>query len=136
MSSIVVAIVIAVVAPILLAMITGRQRRLEKREDWRRQDEVAERLLQATNATNGKLNTIKTLVDGKLTAVMRNELQARRLSVAMMEKVIQMNEAQGISATKADLTFIENTKIEIEQLGSTIDDRDAMEYRIGEQLGG
>lgn len=44
----IVAVVASVIGPLLLAWLTGRQRRAEKIEDYRRQDEVAMRADEAT----------------------------------------------------------------------------------------
>ena len=103
----------AVIAPAILAYITGRQRRNEKREDYARQDQVADRvsdaakqareaarLLVASNAlaadtaaasaavTNGKLDQIHTLVNSTLTAAIEAQLDATVEQLAMMRRAL------------------------------------------------
>jgi hypothetical protein len=63
METLLVAVVVSVISPMVLALLTNRQRRAEKREDWARQDLVAKHVedvaKQAAEAAS-KVDTVRT----------------------------------------------------------------------------
>jgi hypothetical protein len=106
----ILALTAAFSSPLILAWLTGRQRSLEKREDWRREDEVAARAAQAarllldsqervarkvaevatttakaSSGVSAQLNQIHTLVNSNMTLAMDNELVAYRSNLVLLK---------------------------------------------------
>jgi hypothetical protein len=83
-----IAAVAAMVSPLLLASLTGKQRRVEKLEDRAYAELVAQRVeakaAAEAAAVHGKLAKIETLVNGSLTASMVSELATARRALALM----------------------------------------------------
>ena len=93
-----VAVIVSVLAPVLLAALTNRQRRQERLDNWARQDEIE--LRQKENSE--KLDIIHHLVNSQLTAVMQaeadallHELQATIRELAMMKQMMDLHELDG-----------------------------------------
>jgi hypothetical protein len=91
--TVIVALIVSVIAPTLLAYLTGRQRRAEKREDWARQDKVAERVERvakvaaaAQSANTATLHQIHTLVNSDMTAARTAELTTTRLLILSLKR--------------------------------------------------
>ena len=108
---------IAACSPLLLAHLTNRQRRSDKREDWARSDAVAEkaaeaaRLLLAANervaettaVTNEKLDVIHGLVNSQMTAAIQAELGATERELVLLRRLAAIaapdDEVQAAEAT-------------------------------------
>jgi hypothetical protein len=141
-------IVTAIGSPAVLAILssylTNRARRKEKVEDWKRQDEVADRVKEAatlvqevaktaaetTTDTNGKLDELKkgqkqihTLVNSNLTASMRRELDATVRELAGMNELVAVKRKLGDEPSEATLTTIKVTEETIRELTATLNDR-------------
>lgn len=105
-----VAIFSSVTAPLIMVMITERQRRKEKLQDWQREDRVAEEAAKAAKLlakntaqasrsaeraevgaarSEAKLDQIHTLVNSNLTAALNAELNA---TVALLENLVAADE--------------------------------------------
>lgn len=146
MNVLVVAVVVSLISPAVLAWITGRQRRREKFEDWarqdareqaaiERQDEVADKVAEvaqtaATSAhdTAERLEVlgegqkvIHGLVNSNLTAQKQETLDSTRRELVLM-KVIAGDAPSGSQA--AAITAIEER---IAELASELAKRDAQE---------
>ncbi len=101
-------VVTAVIAPVVISMIAVRAHRIEKEDDWRRQDEVARRAAEAsrailqsnqdlhetTNENSAKLDraaeataVIHTLVNSSMTEAKKSELRALKAQVRLMEEM-------------------------------------------------
>jgi hypothetical protein len=131
------AFVVAVVGPLLLAWLTNRQRRSDKREDWARQDAVAEKaaeaakLLLAANErvaktaaeTNGKLDVIHTLVNSNMTAAMQAELDATSRELVSLREITALKQAAGLEPTPAALAAVQATEAKIAELTAALRDR-------------
>ncbi len=113
MEFVLVALISAVIGPVILSWLTGRQRKTERMEDWARQDQVAQQAKKASNELI-KLNTlngeqaninaketksqldsvalqasqIHTLVNSNLTAQIQAELDATTTSLSLMQESI------------------------------------------------
>lgn len=94
MSAIFVAVMVALastVSPVVLAIITGRQRRLERQAEWARQDAIHQRDRDESRANheqvNGQLKVIETLVDGNLTATLQAEHDGAVREVMLMREL-------------------------------------------------
>ncbi len=90
------------IAPVTMALITARQARKDRQEDYARQDAVAARaatvarkLSDATSTSNIKLDAIHTLVNSNMTAALQAEHDAMVREAAMMQEVIDLKRAAG-----------------------------------------
>jgi len=120
MSTIVVAAIVAFASPlgaVFLAYLTGRQRMVEKREDWRRQDEVAARLVKANAVTDHKLDEIHVLVNSNLTAAMQSELNSLQGQLALMNKLSALTGETAVDPT------VEVIEARISELTAQLRDR-------------
>ena len=115
-----IAIVSMILAPVMLSYLTNRQRRAEKREDWKRQDEVARRLEIAQKDNTHRLDEIHTLVNSDMTAARQSELNQTRLTLATMRKVVAISKTP---PSPEDLAAIESTESRILELETIIADR-------------
>src|SRR6478609_5634138 len=105
----------AVVAPLLLAWLLGKQRTRERIEDYKRQDQVAEQVAQVaknakitTDSTDKQLRQIHTLVNSDMTAARQSELEQTRLTLTMLKRLVE-NE----SPNAEDEALIETTEARI-----------------------
>ena len=119
-----VAIIVAVIGPMLINAMNNRQRREERQEDKRQRDEVAQRLVKMDNKVGGKLDVIHTLVDGSMTAAMHSELNATVRELAMMNEVIDLKRANGHEPTQETLTTLEATQTKIDDLYMSLSARE------------
>lgn len=127
MDVIIVALIVSLVAPILLAFITNRENRLTKKEQWAREDAVAAKAQQVvqtlkenTTVVNTKLDTIHTLVNSNMTAAMQSELAATRRELVLMKEVLAL---KGETPSEAALKEIARTEKDIKELVMAIEDR-------------
>jgi hypothetical protein len=106
-TTVAVAVFVAVFAPVitvlLLQLLTGRQRRAEKREDYKRQDEVA---LRAQNAANA-LVTQQQQVASAAAALVKEvaaqaETAARKLQNAQQATIARTDEVARLAELRAD----------------------------------
>lgn len=134
----------SVIGPLLLALLTGRQRRKEKEQDYKRQDEVARRvekvakkaataagrvstvattLVASNSETNKKLDVIHTLVNSNMTKAMQGELDANIVTLASLKELIELKKAAGKEPTKEALSAIETVEKNIHELKLSMTDR-------------
>jgi predicted RNase H-like nuclease (RuvC/YqgF family) len=133
MNTITVALIVAfgtTAGPIFLAYLTNNQRRQEKLEDWRRQDEVAARLLAATKHTDEVLDTIHTLVNSNMTAAMQSDLNSMKAQLALMKQVFRL------TGKVAQDPSIEVVEARIAELTSQLEDRQKAQERAERKLDG
>lgn len=158
MSTLVVALFVAVIGPLLLSWLNGIQRRKEKIEDYARQDEVADRATAvaeqaataaqllvednkrvalaaagAADKTFGKLDEIHTLVNSNMTAAMQAELDATVREVAMMREVGALHLAAGRDPSAEAEAAIVATEGRIAELRSALEDRHAAQDQVDSQ---
>ncbi len=106
-------------SPVILSVITARQRQREKAEDYKRQDDVAAKaeeaaaLLLAANErvahqtatasseTQAQLRQIHTLVNSNLTQEMEARLVALDAQIVLTHEVMRLNTAAGADPTEA-----------------------------------
>lgn len=94
MSAVLVAALVAIastVSPLLLAVVTGHQRRMEKEQDWRRQDDIrrrdkADRLADKAEI-NGQLKEIHVLVNSNMTAQLKSEYDGTLRELVLMREL-------------------------------------------------
>jgi hypothetical protein len=146
---------LVLLGPLLLAWLNGRQRRAEKREDYARQDEVAERATEvakqaqeaatllvednqrvakaaalATSKTFGKLDEIHTLVNSNMTAAMQAEFDATVRELAMMREVIGLHAAAGRAPSTEAESAVTATESRIAELRAALEDRHTAQDRV------
>jgi hypothetical protein len=147
MSLIIVALIVALSAIINL-WITGYQRKSERREDYRRQDEVAEKAAEAaklllvnqqralvateevarvaatsTSSTNRQLERIHTLVNSDMTAALVGQRDQARLTLLALKKIIALDSDAGRPASPEDRASIEEVERQLAKLGEVLADR-------------
>jgi len=135
---IVLALIVAVPAmlsPLLMALLTNRNRRQEKAEDYARQDIVAARLVkqnaavaESTKVVNNKLDVIHTLVNSNMTAAMQAELDARK------ETLVLLKAAHGLKPGEEGLVLIQKATEKIALLEATLSDRLKQSELVSKQL--
>jgi hypothetical protein len=126
----------------------ARQTAAAKAEDWRRQDEVAERVKEASEqaaaaaallvASNrdvalkadetrkelgGQLRVIHTLVNSQLTEALELALAAKIATLAATKALAVANQRQGAAVSPGDLDVIKLMESEITELRSKLADR-------------
>jgi hypothetical protein len=113
------------------------QRRLEKQEDYDRQDLVAARaekaakmledsqaaIVDAVSNTDGKLDAIHTLVNSHLTGALQAELGATEREVEKMRMVVTLKKQAGAEPSAGALAAIKSTEERIEELRQIIKER-------------
>ena len=131
------AAMVSVIAPAVLSYMTGKQRMAEKKEDYRRQDEVAaqareaarllldanERVAETTLETNKKLEIIHTLVNSNMTSAIQEQLDARRLNLVMMEELIDIKQREGHDPSPDAIGAVLSARQRIEELTANLADR-------------
>lgn len=118
-----VAAVATVIGPVVLSITNSRSRTREKVEDWKRQDEVAARLLSANNTVTRKLDVIHGLVNSSLTTAMRNELEASERVVVLMEEVMRLNKEANREPSNISIVTLHAMKVKIIELRANLSDR-------------
>jgi hypothetical protein len=138
----------SVTAPLVLALVTGRQHRRDKEQDYARQDAVAaqaaeaarlllesnEKAAEGVSETNQKLDVIHTLVNSNMTAAMESELGALTRELAMMREVIGLKEAAGRKPTPEALKEIERGRDKIAEVQAMLEDRRKQQEIINGQV--
>lgn len=146
MEAVYVALIVAVpavISPALLAVITGRQRRREKLEDYARQDAVATRLLdanrrvaamaaEASEATQGQLRQIHTLVNANLTKAQQQELDATVAMAVSMQEVIDLKRTLGVEPSLEALEALATARARVTELSRDVAHR-IEQTKVGEQ---
>ena len=146
--AVIAAVTSGTISPLLLSMLTNRQRRRDKLEDWARQDAVAaqaaaaaelllaanERVASGTKVTNDKLDVIHTLVNSSMTAAVQAEHDATVRELAMMREVVALHRAAGREVSGESLAAIAATESKIAELKTTLADRLAQSKIVEAQL--
>lgn len=125
-----IALVVAVIGPVILSYLNGLQRRKEKEQDYARQDEVAAKVVEAAKkvaktakTSDKKLDEIHILVNSNMTAAMQAELDARIGQLLLMKEVIELKKALGKTPLKDALVAVESTEEKITELRTKLADR-------------
>jgi hypothetical protein len=103
---------------------------LLKRQDWKRQDDVAKRVAEAAvllvesgKTTNTKLDEIHTLVNSNMTESMQAELAATVRELATLQEVVHLKESTGQSPSDDTRVAIQVAKGRIAELRAVLADR-------------
>lgn len=135
-----IAVMVAVIGPLLLSWLNGCQRQAERAEDWRRQDlvaaraaEVAVQAKESADNTNEKLDVIHKLVNSQLSTALKNELEALVRERAMMTELIELKKANGLEPTATAAEAIATSQARITELRGIIKDRTEQQEAIDAQ---
>lgn len=148
MSTVIVAVIAAVVGPGIMMLLSTHVRRSEKAQDWARQDEVAAKAARAVAVaeevaagtatllveSNNKLDVIHTLVNSSLTAAMQSELDAVIEKLALKKENIELKAAAGQEPSPETVLAIEATTDRIGELRAGLSDRLRQARIVDEQL--
>jgi hypothetical protein len=121
---IIVAVIVSTTGPLLLGYLTDRARRRDKKEDYARQDIVADRaeeaarllleenkrVAEATAQTQGQLQEIHTLVNSNLTAAMQAELSACEALLEMKIRYSEVDEELRLKIVELKTILYDRTK--------------------------
>lgn len=124
---IVVAMISGVMGPGILALLTAHSQRQARREDWARQDVIADRQEKAAAIANARLQEIHTLVNSNLTDALGRELAATQAMLVTMREVVALKRERGFEANPESLQAIEMTATRVAALQRDLD------HRIGQQ---
>jgi hypothetical protein len=132
-----IAVFTSLTAPLLLAWRTERMHRRDRLDDWARQDRLAAGAARAARAaaaataavTNEKLDVIHGLVNGNLTAAMQAELDALRVSAAMMHEVMALRQAAGQEPSADAAAALAATEAKIASLTAALAERKIVEQQ-------
>lgn len=152
---------LAVAGTSLPVWLNGRQRRLDKREDWARQDAVAARaeavaervaetarVLLVSNEhvaeqaasdaaeVSGKLGQIHELVNSSLTAQMEEAAAALSQQAVLMREVVALNRAAGREPSPEALDAIATIEARVAELQARLTDRAKSTVIADAQLAG
>jgi hypothetical protein len=124
-------------SPLLLSGLTNRQRKLERQEDYARQDQVAAKAREAAELlvesnrhvaeSSAKIQTqlgqIHVLVNSNMTTAMKNELAARKDSYALLNEAVDLKRAAGAEPSITTLDQISIAGVQIAELEAQLADR-------------
>lgn len=140
MDTIWVALIVAsstTISPLLLAALTGRQRRRDREVDYARQDAVAKKAAEAVQAmlnaatdTNEKLDVIHVLVNSTLTAAMRSELEAISQVLTTLQENIALSRAAGKEPDEQRMIQVKTVSDRIVELRAVLTDRAAQQAKV------
>lgn len=118
-----IALAAAIVGPLVLTWLIGRQRHRDKLDEWAREDR-RERIARGRDRrANRKLNTIHTLVNSNMTAQIQDSLDATRRELASLLENIDLKKALGHQPTPEVEAAVELAKRKIAELETTLDHR-------------
>lgn len=142
------AVVCSIIAPVVIALVGNRDRRLARSEDWARQDVIAERAQQYADAQaarqtliaervaevaaeaektsklqTARLEQIHTLVNSNLTAALQDQLDTRKENLVLLRESMAVKQYSGIAPSLETLAVIETASARIAELEAQMKDR-------------
>ena len=137
--TLIIALVVSTVAPSIMAGISYFASRSTKREDWRRQDIVADRVAKAaqtleanTTITSSKLDhlevgqkQIHTLVNSNLTAEMEARYQATERELLGLHELVSLKRRLKVRPNPKTMVAIKSAEASLTDLSNQIEDRKA-----------
>ena len=122
-TSVIVAPIVGAVTGAVTSMIASRQRSKEKKEDWARQDQVAEDL-KASNLENRstvrmigtEVTQIKGLVDGAMLLAKQGELAAVTRDLSSLKEIVEIKRLHGTEPSQETLLAIQVSEADKENL--------------------
>jgi chemotaxis response regulator CheB len=143
-----IALFSSVTAPLILTLLTGRQRRAEKEQDYAREDAVAEqaakaaKLLldsqketrlaaekvarvaaEAATSTDMQLERIHKLVNSDMTSARTEQLKAEREKLVALKRIVALDKGAGRKPQAHDIVAIDSTTDGITALEALLGDR-------------
>lgn len=135
---------VALITPILSALVVGWVARKSKLEDWARQDEVARKVEQVKKqqqadrqaaqkerkVTDKKVDKVHALVNGSLTAALRVTLEATTANLNLLRENMALQERSGKKPSKKVEGTIEEVEKDIHKQKKVIERRDAIQKQL------
>lgn len=136
-----------VISAIGVPLMTSWIRSREKKMDWKRQDEVAKRVQEASvkvagaadllvksnaevataaNANSEKIAEIHHMVDGQMTIAMQESLDSKVTSMVLMREVIELKRARKVEPSVRTLATMETLERQVTELTDAIAKRQAL----------
>jgi uncharacterized membrane protein affecting hemolysin expression len=123
-----VALIVSLISPTVLAWINGRQRRADKQEDWARQDAVAaqaaeaaslllaenKKVAESAQTTHDQLTQIHTLVNSNMTASMQADHDSTVLLLAALRANVALRGGEANEDTRVAIKTAEGRLAELE----------------------
>lgn len=116
-------LLISTFTTVFMAWLLNKSHKEERKIDMDRQDRVAIQVVNASDITNEKLDTIHILVNSNMTAALQAELDATIRELAMMKEVIALNRAAGRAPSNEASKALEMTQAKIRELTAQLNDR-------------
>lgn len=116
-------LLISTFTTVFMAWLLNKSHKEERKIDMDRQDRVAIQVVNASDITNEKLDTIHILVNSNMTAALQAELDATVRELAMMKEVIALNRAAGRAPSNEASKALEMTQAKIRELTAQLNDR-------------
>jgi hypothetical protein len=139
-------------SPVLLSVLNSRAQRKANLQEYKRQDQIADRLEKrqdaqaekvekaaallvvsnrevadaakaASDVTIARLDVIHTLVNSQMTAAIQSELDATEANVVLMREIIGLNSVAGRNPTEASMDAVKATEVRIRELRVTLAER-------------
>lgn len=120
---IVLALIVSVIAPLVLAWAQNRARREEKKLDWAREDQVRITLAESNKAMSNQLTVIHTLVNSNMTAAMQDSLDSTVRELASLRELCELKRASGHEPSQDTLSAIAMAEAKIAELTAMLADR-------------
>jgi len=122
-SEILLVVLAAIIGPVILNWLTGRRSDRNRKEDWARQDRVAEKAAIAVALNDTKLNQIHTLVNSEMTDARQEILNQTVLLLGMYRKTIQADNKAGRPSLPEDLAAVTSAETKVRELRILLADR-------------
>lgn len=150
--TIIVALIVSVVAPSLLASFSSSQRRREKEQDYAREDKLAhqaredsiallasnERIAQITFAagrtTQGTLEIIHKLVNSKLTDEKQERYESLVTLEASLNRESELLKGKGLPIPEKTSDLLKSTREQIVALGAELAERRKQQVTVDKQV--
>lgn len=115
-ATVILALVVSVIAPLVLALVSNRHARKMKEQDWAREDIVAERaeratkLLAAGNEVLKKQNdVIHTLVNNQMTKAYKAQLAALEANLILLRDAVGPERTAAIGSVSDQIAVLKGT---------------------------
>ena len=138
-------LIVAVIAPSVLAIGNNRLNRKNLEQQWKRDDELEQRRLErekqsAANqdkrfsAIEEQTHVIHSLVNSELTRAYQNDLESTTEARDLLQKVINLSVDANGSADPEDLIEMNNLTVKINELTRIISNRQTQQKEIDDRL--
>jgi uncharacterized Fe-S cluster-containing radical SAM superfamily protein len=132
-------LVTSTIAPVVMAYVTWRTARSDRRADWLRQDEVARRVKQVAldqaqqavdtvaglKSNSQKLDVVHSLVNSQLQAALQAEHDALVAQLVLIRELVAVRTGEGTGPFPETLATIERISTRVNELAHIIEERNS-----------